>query len=129
MKTRRYVLGLIISTSLANVGCVMFDGADNFPQPCYGGDCQGGSLLMRGNEKYGHNGGYMGEPVYTPTAPVIPGGAPLPPGVTEIQEAPEPETIKKTKDADKGAEMTPVPTAAPAPTPTPPVPTPPRPGF
>lgn len=133
MKFRRLVLGMIVTSSLANVGCVMFDGADNFPQPCYGPDCQGGSLLMRGNTKYGHNGAYLGEPVFTPTAPVIPGGSPIPPGVTEIQEAPEPVTIKKPKDDaadDMKAAVPTAPSAVPvAPAPTPPVPTPPRPGF
>lgn len=89
MKNRHLFMGLVLSATLANVGCVMFDGADDFPQPCYGPDCQGGGLARYGNAKYGHNGGYIGEPVFTPTAPVIPGGAPLPQGVTEVRLTPD----------------------------------------
>ncbi|MCY2933674.1 MAG: hypothetical protein NT172_05855 [Planctomycetota bacterium] len=98
MNTRRKLFGLVLTACMANVGCVMFDGADDFPQPCYGPDCQGGRLAQYGNAKYGHNGGYVGEPVYTPTAPVIPGGAPLPDGVREVQLTPDPPVKAKVVD-------------------------------
>lgn len=119
MNIRRLLFGFMFFNCLANVGCVMFDGADDFPQPCYGPDCQGGHLLQRGNAQYNHNGEYMGEPVFTPTAAVLQGGQPLPPGVTEIQERPEPTTIKKPDTS--------VETPMPPDSVTPPVPTTPAP--
>lgn len=128
MKTRCLQMALFLTVSLAQVGCVMFDAADDFPQPCYGPDCMGGGLAQYGHPKYGHTGGYIGEPVFTPAAPVIPGGAPLPPGVTEVQEAPEePGTRAKAKDDDKaeapappgGVESVDIPTPPAPPTPKP----------
>lgn len=108
MKNRRLFLGAVFAATVANVGCVMFDGADDFPQPCYGPDCQGGGLARYGNAKYGHKGGYIGEPVFTPTAPVIPGGAPLPPGVTEVQLTPdEPSSAKKPEAVEVTTPPTP----------------------
>jgi hypothetical protein len=114
MNTRRMLFGMILSACLANVGCVMFDAADDFPQPCYGPDCRGGGLAQYGNAKFGHNGGHIGEPVFTPAAAVIPGGAPLPPGVTEVQLTPDEPAKAKS----------PLPTVE---VPTPPAPTPPIP--
>lgn len=119
MNIRRLLFGFLLVSCLANVGCVMFDGADDFPQPCYGPDCQGGRLLQYGNEQYSHSGGYIGEPVFTPTSPVIPGGAPLPPGVTEIPQEPVPTSVKQPETSVE-VPMVPEPT-------TPPVP--PAPGF
>ena len=98
MKTRCLSMAFFLVASLAQVGCVMFDGADDFPQPCYGPDCMGGGLAQYGHPQYGHTGGYIGEPVFTPTAPVIPGGAPLPPGVTELQPPPEAPSSRKNPD-------------------------------
>jgi hypothetical protein len=116
MNTRRMLFGMILSACLANVGCVMFDGADDFPQPCNGPDCRGGGLAQYGNAKFGHTGGHIGEPVFTPAAAVIPGGAPLPPGVTEVQLTPdEPAKVKSPLPAVE------VPTP---PTATPPIPKP-----
>lgn len=128
MKTRDLQTALFLIASLVQTGCVMFDAADDFPQPCYGPDCMGGGLAQYGHPQYGHTGGYIGEPVFTPTVPVIPGGAPLPPGVTEIQEPVEEPARTKSKDDDQDE-------AAPAPPggvesidiPSPPAPPVPRP--
>jgi hypothetical protein len=125
MRCLRTVLFLIASAPL--VGCVMFDGADDFPQPCYGPDCVGGGLAQYGNVQYGHSGGHIGEPVFTPAAPVIPGGAPLPPGVTEVQLTPDEPSTKTKDDSDdetpapappNGVQSIDIP-SPPAPTPTP----------
>ena len=59
MKTRFPQTALFLFASLVQTGCVMFDAADDFPQPCYGPDCMGGGLAQYGNAKYGHNGGYI----------------------------------------------------------------------
>jgi len=128
MKTRFPQTALFLFASLVQTGCVMFDAADDFPQPCYGPDCMGGGLAQYGNAKYGHNGGYIGEPVFTPTAPVIPGGAPLPPGVAEIQQpVEEPVRSKVKEDKDQDDDQSPAGGLESVDIPSPPAPTPPKP--
>lgn len=128
MKTRNFSLAMVLLGSLLQVGCVMFDGADDFPQPCYGPDCMGGGLAQYGNQQYGHTGGYIGEPVFTPTAPVIYGGDPLPPGVTEVQELPkEPSSRTKAGDDDTPAAPAPPDGVESVEIPSPPTPPAPRP--